>query len=426
MATRSSKVKGTPSHDRSTRNVPASGDLLSRDQRHAPYRPPIEQHCHGTDSGPGFEWPLHLVGRIRAPPDALAVANGEHRAAARNEAGAAVVVLDVRLGDHPPRVEDAHAVEAAESPAQQRERLGVARRLGRLAEHHADHARAAGAVRGAHEHVARVRRIARLHPAHPRVFGDQVVAVVNHTRPRARIELRLRHVHGPGEARALHQHAGEAGQVARRGVVAGLVQPDRVGVARVLEPEVRGAGVHLRHERLARPRDALREGLRSVVRALEQQRLEQVVHGHPLALTQVDARLRGHRVVGGRGEDVARLRLLKGEQRGHQLCGAGDCALCVGVLGEHHRAVAGVDHDGCPRARNRGRTLRRGGGGRGRRGEHNGQSERAAPELHSRSLIFWPATSASASSSGFSSRSRSTVVPVSAAMAPSVSPALIV
>ena len=74
----------------------------------------------------------------------------------------------------------------------------------------------------------------------------------------------------------------------------------------------------------------------------------------------------------------------------------------------------------------RGGALRRAGGGRGRSGDHSGHGERATPELHSRSLIFWPATSACASSSGFSSWSRSTVVPVSAAMPLRVSSALIV
>ena len=52
--------------------------------------------------------------------------------------------------------------------------------------------------------------------------------------------------------------------------------------------------------------------------------------------------------------------------------------------------------------------------------------EHSAARGHSRSLIFWPATSPCGSSSGFSSSRRSTVVPFCSAMPLSVSFALIV
>ena len=64
-----------------------------------------------------IKWNFHLVGSIRAPPDVLALTDRHDRTAAWDEAGAAVVVLDVRPGDHPAGVEHAHALEAGESPA---------------------------------------------------------------------------------------------------------------------------------------------------------------------------------------------------------------------------------------------------------------------------------------------------------------------
>ena len=73
------RSRGRPSHDRSTRNVPASGTVVSRDERHAPYRPRRRRSTVTVPTrAPASSGPVDLVGRVRAPPDALAVAQGEH------------------------------------------------------------------------------------------------------------------------------------------------------------------------------------------------------------------------------------------------------------------------------------------------------------------------------------------------------------
>jgi len=85
----------------------------------------------------------------------------------------------------------------------------------------------------------------------------------------------------------------------------------------VLEAELVCTIVHLLDEGLARSRDVLGEVHRRVVRALEQERLEQVLDLHPLALAQVDSRLGGRGVVRRRREDIVRVGLLEREEGGH-------------------------------------------------------------------------------------------------------------
>jgi hypothetical protein len=120
---------------------------------------------------------------------------------------------------------------------------------------------------------------------------------------------------------------------------------DRIGVARVGQAELARALVHLPDERGLRSRDALRESGRGVVGALQQERPQEIVDAHSLALAQVDLRLRGQRPVRRRRVDVGEAGLLERQQRGHQLGGAGHRARHVRVLGEEHLAVAAVDQD---------------------------------------------------------------------------------
>ena len=163
---------------------------------------------------------------------------------------------------------------------------------------------------------------------------------------------------------ALHQHAGEAGQVARRGVVAGLVEPDRVGVARVARARASAARAFISATNASREPETPSARVTAASFALSSSSASSrscTVMRSPC--TQVDPRLRGHRVVGGRGEDVARLRLLEREQRGHQLRGAGDRALCVGVLGEHHVPSRASTTMAARAPGTERRTLRRGGAG---------------------------------------------------------------
>ncbi len=128
-----------------------------------------------------------------------------------------------------------------------------------------------------------------LHPVHERLARYQPVAVAHYAAAGARLQHRRGPVHHLGEAVVLQQQPGEGGEVSRaRGVV--LVQADGIHVAGVVQPQLAGARVHLVHERLLRAGEADGERDGGVVRALEQQRLEQVLDRHPLALTQADLR----------------------------------------------------------------------------------------------------------------------------------------
>jgi hypothetical protein len=185
------------------------------------------------------------------------------------------------------------------------------------------------------------------------------------TRSTAPVELGHRHVDDACKARPCEQQPGEGGEVARARVVGGIVEADRVGVTGVVETELAGALVHLRHKGLARAREVLRDRRGGVVGALEEERLEQVLDRHPLAGSQIDPRLRRQGVVRRRREDLPRTRALEREQGGHQLGRARDRPARVGPLGEHDLAVAAVDDDRSGSRADVGRTLRGGAGGHG-------------------------------------------------------------
>ena len=118
---------------------------------------------------------------------------------------------------------------------------------------------------------------------------------------------------------------------------------------RVVQAELPGARVHLVDEFLLRPRDSNRQVESGIVRALEQQRGQQVAHLHALAPAEVDLRLDRTGGVGRRRECPVELAALERQQRGHELGRAGDRPAYVGAFREQRIAGTGVDDDcrGC-------------------------------------------------------------------------------
>ena len=154
------------------------------------------------------------------------------------------------------------------------------------------------------EHVAGLRRVAGLHAVDPAHLTHEAVAVGQDPRAGTAQEPGTWHVDGGGQEVVAQHPAREPGEVQRGGMRAGRVQPDRVREARVPEADLPRALVHAPHEPVHRPGRAHGQRLGGVVRALEQQRPEQVGDRHPFARAQVDPRLRRCGAVGN-GAHVA-------------------------------------------------------------------------------------------------------------------------
>jgi len=98
----------------------------------------------------------------------------------------------------------------------------------------------------------------------------------------------------------------------------GCVEPVGARVMRVPQAELFCAGVHHHHEAgLVSLTDVIGEGVRRVVRTLDQRALEQVTDGEPLAAAQPDRRLADGGRTRGDGDDLIRLRPLEGQQDCH-------------------------------------------------------------------------------------------------------------
>ena len=69
------------------------------------------------------------------------------------------------------------------------------------------------------------------------------------------------------EQRVLHQALGEGDEVAGTRTVAGVVEADRVRVARVAQPELVGGVIHLGHEVRTDPETPIAQRHRGVVGA---------------------------------------------------------------------------------------------------------------------------------------------------------------
>jgi hypothetical protein len=100
---------------------------------------------------------------------------------------------------------------------------------------------------------------------------------------------------------------------------------------RVVQTELPGAGVHHADEAPERAvANIERQVLGRVVGARQHQRQQQVVDAHALAGDEADLRVGRCGVEVVLGEDLAQVRVLEREQRGHQLRRAGDRAAGVG------------------------------------------------------------------------------------------------
>ena len=283
-------------------------------------------------------------------------------------------------------------------------------------------------VAEADEDVARARRVAGLDAVDLGHRPHEQVAVEDHPRVGARAQRRAREVGDGTEEGIAPQDERELDQVLGAGVVAGVVEPDRVGVVGVGQPELAGAAVHERDERALRAAHARRQRRRRVVGAGQQQPAQQVGHGHALPAAQPDDRLGRRRAIGHGGHDLPELCVLEGHQRSHELGGRGHGARTARLALIDDVPGGRLDEDRRGRA-NGGRR-----GGRARRpregeGKHEPEGNReqrgrraAVARDHRESLTRWPAWSVSASSLGFRRLIVVSVTPVLIEIADRVSP----
>ena len=157
----------------------------------------------------------------------------------------------------------------------------------------------------------------------------------------------------------------------------------------LLELQLARALVHLAHERQARAGDVLGERDRGVVGGLEHQPAQQVGDREPLARAQAQLGLDRRGDVVGRGDLVGQLRLLDGEQRGHQLRRGGDRAALLGrALVDARRRCS--PRSGSPTARSARaaprRPARRSRPGRARRAAPRARGSTGAPGAASAQL----------------------------------------
>ena len=417
---RSARSRGRPAPIGAPAAVPAPGTSLGRDQRHAPHRPARPRSTVTVpDPRARGERPVELV-RARSRGAGRAGRRGRSATtrAARHELGRA------RRGTRRPPARPARArgrarARAGSGSSPQRSSASVsasrAASLGSPSTTLTTRAPRPAAGR-AHEHVAGVRSVWPVFTPSPTGSGRSGRCGSSTTRGRgARLELGRRHVHDPREAPVAQQHARERGEVARGRVVAGLVEADRVRVARVVEAELARARRSSRRRSASREPETSSASVTAASFALSSSSASsRSCDRHPLALAQVDPRLRGHRRCSpGAVNTSPGVACSSDEQRGHQLGGARDRALARRGAWRTSPCRRGRRPRSPPRRPDarRGAAPRRRRPGSGRAPITAASGEHAPRERHSRSLIFWPATSACGSSSGFSSWSRSTVVP---------------
>ena len=155
------------------------------------------------------------------------------------------------------------------------------------AHHDGDQVHAALGPRG-DEDVAGLGREARLDAVDPRIAEEQRVAVRQQPLAGAGAQCQVVGVDGAAEEAPLAQRPRQRREVAGAGVVAELVEADRVRVVRVGEAELLRAAVHLADEgrqRVAHP-DGERDG--GVVGGRHEQRAHEVGDRDLLAGDQAD------------------------------------------------------------------------------------------------------------------------------------------
>jgi hypothetical protein len=140
------------------------------------------------------------------------------------------------------------------------------------------------------------------------------------------------------------QPLGQRHQVRRAGVVALLVEPDRVGVVGVGEAERGGVAVHLGDEARFRAGGGDCEGVGGVVAAAQDQSVEEVADADLLSRPQPHQRLPVFGFVGLGADDLVEWQVLHRHVGGHQLGGAGDRQRFLGGMRDEDVAGAGVDH----------------------------------------------------------------------------------
>ena len=260
---------------------------------------------------------------------------------------------------------------------QQRQRVGVARGLGRLAQHDAHEPRAL-AGRRAHQHVARRPACGRSSHRRSTARARRGGCGSATTRWRAPVSRRARGMSTVAARKSLAstRRASRARSSAVEWLP-GIVEADRVREARALEPHARAPSRSCaRTNASTEPARAHRERLRGVVGALEQQRPQQVGDRHALA---------GRRLM----RDSAGARRRSGTARTRRASGSSSSAtsavisLVAEAIARRSRAraavedvpVAGVDDHRRRRARRAAATALR----RPRRRARRGRAPRPAP-----------------------------------------------
>ena len=193
------------------------------------------------------------------------------------------------------------------------------------------------------QHVEGAEGVPGLHPRHPGAHEEQLVDRLDPPpRPHAAQDGAAR-VGDAGEGRDRQQAPGQGRQVASAGVVAALVEADRVGVVGVGETEGGRVSVHLRHEPPLRAGRGQGEVVGGVVAAAQDQAVEQVADADRLTGAEVEQGLAVFGLVGGGAHDAIERQLFQRHVRGHQLRRAGDRKVPGDGMGGQHVTCPCID-----------------------------------------------------------------------------------
>lgn len=157
-------------------------------------------------------------------------------------------------------------------------------------------------------------------------------ALVRHVRRRERI---FRCVRDRAEILALQRRLHDQRQIARRGIVALVVQTVRIHEVRVRTAQLVGAFVHHLHKILDRPADVLRDGVRRLVAGLDHHAVQQILQPQLLADLKIRRAAPGDEICIRILRDRHRVRevpVLQRQQTRHDLRQARGINLLVRVL----------------------------------------------------------------------------------------------
>ena len=143
------------------------------------------------------------------------------------------------------------------------------------------------------------------------------------------------HRPGGGDAHQgliLHRRAGQKGHVPGGGVVILMVQAIGVSEGAVLHPQISGGLVHHAHESRLTAAHMTRDGHCGIVSGTEHQAVEQRLQRQLLPLFQIHGGTLGQRGLPVDCHNFPQVSLPDRHQRRHNLRGAGDQHLRVGVL----------------------------------------------------------------------------------------------